>query len=68
MIEIKNTCPGCGLCVPVCPTKALAVKGARAVVTGQCVDCGFCRAICPVKAIVDTPPAPKKGVKKSADQ
>ncbi len=45
-------CVGCKLCVPVCPTKAITMKGTKAVIDPEkCVGCGLCEPKCPVKAI-----------------
>ena len=46
-------CNGCGLCVRACPTKALDVKGGKAVVAHPlvCDYIGMCEAVCPPDAI-----------------
>lgn len=46
-------CTGCGDCVTVCPTQALAVVGGKAVVAQSqaCNYCAVCEALCPVGAI-----------------
>ncbi len=46
-------CDGCGLCVRVCPTGALAVKDGKAIVATPeaCNYTGLCEAICPTRAI-----------------
>ena len=46
-------CDGCGLCVRVCPTGALAVKDGKAIVAAPeaCNYTGLCEAICPTGAI-----------------
>ena len=46
-------CTGCGDCVAICPTSALAMNGDVAVLAGpdDCNYCGLCEAICPVEAI-----------------
>ena len=46
-------CDGCGLCVRVCPTGALAVKDGKAIVAAPeaCNYTGLCEAICPTRAI-----------------
>ncbi len=51
MINISNTCVGCGKCVPVCPFGALSLAGGKAVVNSACTMCGACVSQCPVKAI-----------------
>jgi ferredoxin len=57
----KNVCTGCGDCIVVCPTDALAladnmtctelVEVAVVAVPAACNYCGQCEAICPVAAI-----------------
>jgi len=46
-------CDGCGLCVRVCPTGALAVQDGKAVVATPevCNYTGLCEAACPTGAI-----------------
>lgn len=51
MLKVKSTCPGCGLCLSVCPTGALKLKKGRVILAGDCVECGLCLAACPVKAL-----------------
>ena len=47
------TCSGCGLCVEVCPYKALAVReGKVTYILKDCFSCGHCQAVCPESAIV----------------
>jgi nitroreductase/NAD-dependent dihydropyrimidine dehydrogenase PreA subunit len=45
-------CTGCGLCVQICPTKALSMQNGKATVTGEhSLNCGHCMAVCPAGAI-----------------
>jgi formate hydrogenlyase subunit 6/NADH:ubiquinone oxidoreductase subunit I len=46
-------CTGCGLCVAICPTGALAMRDAVAVVAQPdvCAYTGHCELICPAQAI-----------------
>ncbi len=46
-------CDGCGLCVQVCPTHALALEDGKVAVArpDACDYAGHCEMICPVQAI-----------------
>ncbi len=45
-------CNGCGLCVKVCPSETITMKGKKAVVTGtESMNCGHCLAVCPTGAV-----------------
>jgi nitroreductase/NAD-dependent dihydropyrimidine dehydrogenase PreA subunit len=48
----EELCTGCGLCVQICPSKALSMQNGKAAVTGEhSLNCGHCMAICPAGAI-----------------
>jgi len=53
----KETCTGCGLCVPECPTGALTLAAGEAEAYrivfkhGLCVACGQCVEICPEQCL-----------------
>jgi len=48
----EELCTGCGLCVQICPTKAISMQAGKALVTGEVsLNCGHCMAICPAGAI-----------------
>ncbi|MBE2221974.1 MAG: 4Fe-4S binding protein [Anaerolineae bacterium] len=49
----KDICTGCGDCIVICPTNALALESGAAVVTDSsaCNYCAECETICPVDAI-----------------
>lgn len=50
---IEEKCTGCGRCVDVCPTNALARVGevARLVRPEACTYCTICQDLCPENAI-----------------
>jgi len=48
----EDLCNGCGLCVTVCPSDTITMKGKKAVVTGtESLNCGHCLAVCPTGAV-----------------
>jgi heterodisulfide reductase subunit A-like polyferredoxin len=52
----ETKCIGCGLCVSLCPSKAIELKlkegGKKAeVISASCKGCGICGASCPQQAI-----------------
>ncbi len=50
-VETKK-CDGCSLCLPECPTSAIAlVDNIAQIDTTKCTGCGQCVAICPCDAI-----------------
>jgi len=45
-------CVGCQACVKVCPTGAIQMYGAKAVIDQEkCIDCRLCMKTCTYKAI-----------------
>jgi ferredoxin len=47
-----ETCTGCGTCIDVCPSSAIAmVDGVAFINPDDCVDCGSCASECPSEAI-----------------
>lgn len=46
-------CSGCGDCISVCPTDALAMEGGVAILDRPdlCIYCDLCEAVCPVDAV-----------------
>jgi 4Fe-4S ferredoxin len=54
-------CNGCGICVDICPTKALSLGPVKEIATGldapavimdlsKCTFCGMCAVFCPIRA------------------
>ncbi len=45
-------CTGCGICVDICPSRAIVLRDGRAVpVPKDCFLCGQCQAVCPANAV-----------------
>lgn len=44
-------CTGCGICLELCPVKAIVLKDGKAYITVDCVETGFCISECPAQAI-----------------
>jgi electron transfer flavoprotein alpha subunit len=52
-IEVrKDTCVGCGACVPACPFGAISIYNELAVISDGCTLCGACESSCPFDAII----------------
>lgn len=52
MLVNQQTCIGCGLCVEVCPLRAISMNPEeKASISDLCVDCKACTKVCPVEAI-----------------
>jgi NADH-quinone oxidoreductase subunit F len=52
---VDEKCPGCGLCVNVCPAEAITSMGKRKpVILNQdnCIKCGSCYDVCKLDAIL----------------
>ena len=49
----QRACRGCGLCVDLCPARAIHVRddGYASIDSLQCTGCGACEMACPVGAI-----------------
>ncbi len=52
-IEVrKETCVGCGECVPACPFGAISMEDELAVISDECTLCGACESSCSYGAII----------------
>ncbi len=54
VLVIKGWCKGCGLCVAICPKKALEMDEGghcRLAYPDRCILCGMCEHLCPDFAI-----------------
>jgi len=52
---VDEKCPGCGLCVNVCPSEAITSMGKRKPVIldqDKCIKCGSCYDVCKLDAIL----------------
>ncbi|MBD3248719.1 4Fe-4S dicluster domain-containing protein [Candidatus Woesearchaeota archaeon] len=48
----KNRCTGCGICVNICPVKAISMKEGKAEIDmDKCIRCGKCHDACPQEAV-----------------
>jgi len=47
----EEKCNGCGECIPVCPSNAIALEAGVARILESCTDCGVCIPACPTEAI-----------------
>jgi electron transfer flavoprotein alpha subunit len=48
----KDTCVGCGVCVPACPFGAISMEEGLAAIGDGCTLCGACESSCPYGAII----------------
>ena len=65
MIQIAQSCVGCGKCVATCPFGALSVVGGKATASAACTMCGSCVSVCPMNALslpAATPSAAPKDI------
>jgi len=50
-VTVKDSCTGCGSCVPACPFGAITIEAGRAVIGDACRVCSACADACPSGAI-----------------
>lgn len=52
---IESSCAGCGMCISICPVKAVSGQpGRRHYIDGDyCIDCGACARVCKNAAVTD---------------
>lgn len=53
---ILDSCTGCGMCLSICPTKAISGGPGRYHVIDEnlCIKCGACAKICPNSSVIDS--------------
>ena len=53
--EILESCTGCGMCLSICPVKAVSGGPGRlhAVNSDLCIGCGACARVCEVSCVID---------------
>lgn len=53
LLQNKDWCKGCGICVGFCPKNVLTIKNDKCVVAypEECIFCGQCELRCPDNAI-----------------
>ena len=47
----KGKCTGCGVCVEICPYRAIVLADQGAEIDKDCFLCGQCQAVCPADAV-----------------
>ena len=47
----SGKCDGCGKCVEECPSEAIKIVDAKAVVSDDCSECALCVDVCPNGAL-----------------
>ena len=54
----ESLCAGCGLCVNVCPVRAISLSDKAKIDIDRCTGCGACANVCKLGAIIEMPDEP----------